>query len=118
MLTASGTIQDLSIDGNTVQIQLSGVTETGLMTISFPGIADAAIATATVTDTLCIRTLLGDVSGDGNTNVFDLLAGRNMLNKLVQASNYRSDTTVDGQINVFDLLAIKNNLNKNIAVCP
>lgn len=118
VLTSSGTIQNLSIDGNTLQIQLSGVTETGLMTISFPGIADAAIAMATVTDTLCIRTLLGDVSGDGNTNVFDLLAGRNMLNKLVQASNYRSDTTVDGQINVFDLLAIKNNLNKNIAVCP
>ena len=110
------TVSSVSIAGLNLTINMTGVANATRATIRFPGIMDAAgnISTSSV----CFGVLVGDANGNGGTNVQDLLAIKNQVNKPVTAANFRMDVTADGGINVQDLLLTKNNLNKVVPPLP
>jgi len=113
----NGTVNNVTIDGNALTIDINGVTDTSRLQISFPGIRNTG--GTQVCDTVYLGVLLGDATGDGKVNVLDLLAIKPQVNQPVTTSNFRCDVNADGSINVLDLLATKNNLNHAIpATCP
>ncbi len=114
---SSGTVTGVSIAGTVLTVSLTGVNNPGALAMKFPGIAEASQPTAIVQDILCFRTLVGDVNGDGNTNVLDLVVVRNNLNTVPTAATFRSDVNTDNTINVLDLVQIRNNLNKTAPPC-
>ncbi|NLX20434.1 MAG: hypothetical protein GXY55_02025 [Phycisphaerae bacterium] len=115
---SSGAVVEVSISGAELAITLSGVDDASKLVLTFPGIVRVGGTTASPS-TVCFGVLLGDVNGDGMTNIFDLVAVRNSLNAAVVAGNYRGDVSADGSINIFDLVAVRNNLNQTIVgTCP
>ncbi len=116
---SSGTITGMSMGTNDLSVTIESVADAIAVGITYPGIAEASHSTAVVTDSVCVGTLVGDVTGDGKTNVLDLVQIRNNLNQAVTASNFRADVNVDNGINVLDLVAVRNNLNRAIVgSCP
>ena len=114
---STGTVSALAVNGNQLEITMSGATDGVLLTVGFPGIRGPY--GQIVTGGLCFGVLAGDATGDKKVNVFDLLAVKNVVNQPVTNAIFRNDVTAEGGINVFDLLAVKNNLNKTItASCP
>lgn len=113
---SSGTVSGLTIDGNRLLITMSGAADASPLAIAFPGIRGTA--GQNITHTLCVGVLLGDVTGDKQANVVDLLNMKANVNQPATAANFRNDITTDGVINVFDLLANRNNLNKTVNGCP
>lgn len=112
-----GQVDAVAIDGSTLTVQIGSITGPARITVSFPGIVNSS--TATVTDTLCLRVLPGDVSGDGQVGVFDLLAVRNDLEEEVDAARFRSDLDANGEIDIFDLLTVRNRMGASVAqACP
>lgn len=68
---------------------------------------------------VCFGSLVGDVSGDGLTNISDPATVRNHLNQPIDAGNLGSDVNLDGTIDVFDLITVRNNLNQSLTGnCP
>lgn len=116
---APGTVDSVLISDTQLTIQMSGVASVGRIKLAFPGIANAAGAYALATGTICCGVLLGDGTGDGTANVFDLVTCRNVLGASVTSSNFRNDVTTDGSVNVFDLVSIRNSLGTSIpGACP
>jgi len=115
--TTLGTVTSLAAGGTSLTIQLTAAGP-GAVTLSFPGVADATNPGAVVTDTLCFRSLPGDVQPSGSINVFDLLAIKGNINQAVTDATFTSDVNADGLINVLDLLVARNGLNTSIPPCP
>jgi len=111
----NATVTDVSITGNVLTVGLTGVSDSVVLMVMFPGIENSAGQACA--DTLCIRVLMGDTTGDGAVNIFDLVNVRNELGQQVTATNCRADVNVDGSISVFDLVAVRNQLNKTVAAC-
>ena len=115
---SSGTVTDLAVDGSTLTVTMSGAANASLLTVGFPGVADANDVTAVSESTLCVPVLAGDATGDRAVNIFDLVQIRNALNQPVTAANFRTDVSADGSVNIFDLVAVRNSLNTSVAACP
>lgn len=115
---SSGTVSSLVVAGNQLTINMSGATANTPLTVGFPGVADAGNASELSASTMCFGVQLGDVNQDRNTNIFDVVVVRNVLNTIPSAGTARSDVTADGTINVFDLVNVRNNLNTNVVACP
>lgn len=115
--TIPPTVAGISIDGDTLTVDLDGTTDGKRYTASFPGIVGNA--DQLVQGTLCFGVLAGDVTGDGVVNVFDVLAMRNQLGRDVVAATCRYDLVLDGQLNLFDLIAVRNALTHQCSpICP
>jgi len=115
---SSGTVTGLVVDGSTLTVTMSGAANASLLTVGFPGVADANDVTAVSESTLCVPVLAGDATGDRAVNIFDLVQIRNALNQPVTAANFRTDVSADGSVNIFDLVAVRNSLNTSVAACP
>ena len=127
---SSGTVSALEVSGAVLTVTLSGVTDKSVLSVGFPGIADANNVAYACADTLCFTTLVGDASSqaggsDGTTNIFDLISVKNTFDRPANASNFQNDVSSqandgpDGVINIFDIIAIKNNFDRNITdTCP
>ncbi len=113
---SAGIVDDVTIDGNEVTVDLSGVPDATVLTVTFPGIVnDVGLPSE---DELCIRVLAGDVNGDGLVSVTDMVAVRNMLNQPVTARNCHIDVNADGSVSVTDMVAVRNNLGASVGNCP
>ena len=113
---SSGSVTDLAIDDDELTITMNGAANGQNLIVAFPGIvSNVGLA---VTDTLCVGTLAGDVTGDRAVNIFDLVQVRNQLNQPVTAGSFRVDVNADGAVNIFDLVAVRNNLNQSVPNCP
>lgn len=111
------TVTAVSIAGSQLTVELSGVGNATRVTCTFGGIEDGD-GSASVSS-LCFGVLLGDVTGDGTVNIFDLLNVRNQLALPVAAGNFRADIDLSNAINVFDLLSVRNRLTTACHVpCP
>lgn len=59
--------------------------------------------------------LKGDVTGDGNTNIFDLVKTNNHIKETTLLTGYEFncvDITGDGAVNIFDLVKINNHIKE------
>lgn len=115
------TITNLAVAGAQLTLDLAAVINPSCVRIHIEngpeGMVSAAGDELEGSNDIYVRSLIGDITGDGSTNVFDLVEVRNVLNQAVNASNFRSDVTLDKTINVFDLVTIRNGLNLAIS-CP
>ena len=105
----SGSVTNVTIDGNVVTVDISGGPLYTPQTISFPGLADVT-GMCLATGTVNAAARLGDVNGDGNITVTDMVQVRNNLGQPVTASNFRADVNIDGNITVTDMVQVRNNL--------
>jgi hypothetical protein len=109
---SAGTVIDVTVDQRQATVQLGGAPSAScvVLTISTtPGLQGD--------NDVYIGCLYGDATGDGKTNVQDLLATKNRVSGYVNATTFRSDVDWDGKINVLDMTYIKNNLNQTV-ICP
>lgn len=114
VLVTSGTINALGVSGNTLTVNLSGVTNGTAVFMTFPGIATAGSLASVNLQSLCIRSLIGDSNNDASTNIFDIVIIRNVINTIPDGSTFRNDVNVDGTINIFDLVVVRNNVNTSV----
>jgi hypothetical protein len=57
---------------------------------------------------------LGDVTGDGNINILDLVQIANLILELaVPAYECAADYTQDGEVNILDLVQVANYILEN-----
>jgi len=112
---SAGIVEAVTIAGNVVTVDLSGVPDATVLTVAFPGIeSDAGQSCA---DTLCVRVLAGDVNGDSEVSIFDLVAVRDNTGQLVTEANCRSDVNGDGAINIFDLVNVRDQTGAAVGSC-
>lgn len=115
--TSNGTVNNVAVDGATVTVDLVGVGNAKWVAIAFPGIQDTC--GNAVAQTLCVQSLLADVTSDGAVNVLDLITVRNCQNQAIGASNFLMDVSADGGINVVDLITTRNSMNTVVTgTCP
>ncbi len=104
---SQGMVESLSISDNLLTLGLSGAVEPETLTISLPGIADAADLAATMTQALSFEVLFGDATGDGLVNTFDDIAVRGQMGHAVDASNFQIDLNADGVFNTSDYIPLR-----------
>lgn len=114
---SDGTVTNVSIAGNALTIELSGVADNQALTVGFPGIESTGGLAST--DSICVYVMLGDTNSDFTINVLDLVVVRNELGLAVTNANCGTDVNADGTVNVLDLVLIRNVLgNIMTSVCP
>lgn len=96
-----------SITGNTLTVNLAGVTDVSVVTITLHAVTDTTAQVLPDTP-LAIGFLLGDVNGDRSTNSADALITRNRSGQDVNATNFRSDFNLDGSINSADATIVRS----------
>ena len=115
---SNGAITALSISGAQLIVDLSGVADATCLTISLQGISRVSDGTILAPTTLKVRTLMGDVNGDGVVNLADLRVVRDSQNRTATIKNVHADVTMDGKLDLADMVAIRNNMNRRLATCP
>lgn len=98
----------VSINGAVLTINLSGVADKSHVTVTFPGILDALEDPISDHNVVAFDCRVGDVDGDGDVDIFDMVAVRNELDEDVDSENYRCDINADGSIDLFDQVLARN----------
>lgn len=92
------------VNGNAVQVTLTGVADIQGVNVSLTNIAGVGVNVV-----VPIRFLLGHVNGSGGVSSFDILTARAASGSPADASNFRSDVNASGGISSFDILTIRAN---------
>lgn len=114
---SSGTLGTVTVAGAVVTANVSGVTDSAIFTIGFPGIASDC-NNATVATTKCWKVLQGDAQGASPVNAFDILAIRGVIGQTASSTNYTKDVNASGKVDAFDVLFCRGKLGHAVAgVC-
>lgn len=94
-----------SFSGNTMIVNLRGVTDAQNLTVTLSEINDTDTAAS-----VSFGVLQGDVNGDGGVNSQDVLQARNMVGVLAGQAGFnpRMDINEDGGVNSPDVLLVRN----------
>ena len=114
---SSGVGPVLTLANDKLTVEMIDVTARSCLAITLTDITDLSGQPLEGPNAVYVRNFVGDVTGDGRTNVLDLLATRNAVNQSVTGANFRCDVVADGTINVIDMLKIRVNLNMVVS-CP
>lgn len=106
--TGAGTAGAPTYSGNTMTVNLTGVTDAQQLTLTVTGTTDALGQTLASTG-VNMAVLLGDVNGDGSVNSGDATVTRNRSGQPTSAANFRADVNVDGTINSGDATIVRAN---------
>jgi len=113
---SAGVVEGVTINGSVVTVDVSGVPDGTVLTVGFPGIENGSGQPCA--DSLCVRTLLGDVNGDGQVSIFDLVIVRDNTNQPVTEANCKSDLNLDGAVSIFDLVIVRDQTGGTVGLCP
>ncbi|MEP6810069.1 MAG: fibronectin type III domain-containing protein, partial [Chthoniobacterales bacterium] len=103
--SGTGTVSSSSVNGNTVFVNLTGVTNAQTIGVKLVGVrmgsnfGDVSIPMAL---------LLGDVTASGNVNSSDVGQAKANSGLTTDETNFRTDVTVNGVINSSDVGVIKS----------
>jgi hypothetical protein len=92
------------IAGNTVTVNLTGVTNAQTIGVTLNGVNDG---TSTGNIVVPMSILNGDTSGNGSVNASDVNQTKVQVGQLVSGSNFRNDVNVNGSLNASDVTAVK-----------
>jgi hypothetical protein len=97
-------------ESNVVEIQLSNVPLVGNVTLSFPGVKDAAALPCTPSPSVpCLSVAVGDYNSDGTTNFFDFSGVRNAgLPNQDASEDFRADFNASGFTDFIDFAQVNN----------
>ena len=102
-----GSVSSTSISGSTVTVNLTGVMDAQVVTVTFTNLTDVngnVLASAPVS----IGFLVGDTNGDRFVNAGDTLQTRNRAGQATDPGNFRFDVNTDGIINSGDSLVVRS----------
>jgi len=93
-----------AISGNTVTVNLTGVTNAQTINVTLNSVNDG---TNTGNVVVPMSILNGDTSGNGSVNASDVNQTKAQVGQLVTGSNFRNDVNVNGSINASDVTGVK-----------
>lgn len=93
--------------GNSMIVQLTGVTDAQQIAVTFTGITDsfAQVMSDTV---VSVNILVGDTTGNKTVNSSDVSQTKTQSGLTVTSANFRADLNVNGQINGSDVSFVKS----------
>ena len=96
-----------SFAGNTMIVNLTGVTDVQRITVTLSGVTDTS-GQMLPTTPVSANILLGDTNGDRFVNAGDALQTRNRSGQAADATNFRSDVNADGVVNSGDTTIVRS----------
>ncbi len=112
--TNCGSVASTSTSGNAVTINLAGVPNASVCSVTLNGVTDGS---ATPGDaTFPVNFLLGDTNADRFTDSVDVSQTKSQSGNAVTSSNFREDVNVDGFIDAVDVSLIKSKSGKRPAL--
>jgi hypothetical protein len=102
----TGNIASAPINGNTMTINLTDVTDMQKVTVSLTNVTDTFAQTLPDTS-VSMNVLFGDASGNKAVNASDITLAKTKPGEVVGPDNFREDVTANGDINSSDIIAIK-----------
>ncbi len=102
----TGNISSSPISGNTMTINLTGVTDIQQLTVTLDNVMDSFGQTLPQT-AVPMNVLFGDTSANKSVNASDISQTKAQAGQAVDTSNFREDVTVNGDINASDIAAVK-----------
>ena len=104
--TSCGSVASTSTSGNSVTINLTGVPNASVCTVTLNGVTDG---TTTPGDAAFpVNFLLGDTNADRFTDAIDVSQTKSQSGNTVTTSNFREDVNVDGFIDAVDASLVKS----------
>ena len=94
------------VSGNTMTVNLTGVTNEQTLTVSLNGVTDEFAQTLPATS-VTVKMLIGDTNGSGSVNATDITETKLQAGQTVDNSNFRNDPTADGNITASDVALVK-----------
>ncbi len=104
---AGGTVDSTSVSGNDLIVNLSGVSNKQVLTLTTSG---GSVSPATVP----LGFLLGDTNGNRTVNAGDAAQTKAQSGNPVGAGNFRTDTNANGLINAGDAAQVKANSGNSL----
>jgi hypothetical protein len=104
--TTCGSVASTSTSGNAVTINLTGVPNASVCSVTLNGVTDGS---ATPGDaSFPVNFLLGDTNADRFTDSVDVSQTKSQSGNPVTSSNFREDVNVDGFIDAIDVSLVKS----------
>jgi hypothetical protein len=100
--------------GNTMAVNLTGVTNAQSITVSANNVTDQFLQTlpnAAVTAVI----LVGDTNGNSTVNVSDVSQDKLQVGEEVTANNFRTDVSPNGSINASDVTLVKQHSGESVS---
>jgi subtilisin family serine protease len=104
----SATAEAPIMSGNTMTVNLSGVTDVQRITVSLNGVTGTDAQTLAPT-TVSMNVLAGDVNGSKVVTASDISAVKAQSGLPVTQANFRADVAVSGSVNATDIGRVKTN---------
>ncbi len=92
--------------GNTMTVNLTGVSNAQLITVTLSGVTDNSAQVLPNTP-VSMRVLAGDTTGNGSVTATDVSQTKAQTGAIVSAANFREDVVVNGSINGSDVSLVK-----------
>lgn len=102
-----GTAGSPVFSGNTMTVDLTGVTDIQTLTVTLANVTDTFAQVLPDTN-VSASFLLGDTTGNGTVNVGDIGQVKSQSGIAVSTSNFRADLNANGAINVADVGQVKS----------
>jgi len=112
-----GNVDAVSILGEVMIVDLSGLPDRTCAAITLSGITDADHLPLSGDRDVHVAVLCGDTNADGRTNAIDMSQVRAMNGQPLVAATCRFDVNMDGAINVIDAALVRS-LYGGAATCP
>ncbi len=91
-----------TFSGNTMTVNLTGVTDVQQLTVSLNSVMDTSGQTLPPT-AVTMNVLVGDVNGNKSVNATDVGSVKSISGSSTTGANFRADVTADGAINSSDV---------------
>ncbi len=95
-----------SFAGNTMTVNLTGVTDVQKITVTVSSVTDSFGQTLP-DEAVSVNMLIGDTSGNKTVNATDVSQTKLQSGQAVTATNFREDVNVNGSINATDVSLVK-----------
>ena len=103
--SGTGTVSSSSVNGNTVFVNLTGVTNAQTLGVKLVGVR---MGSNFGDVTIPMALLLGDVTASGNVNSSDVGQAKANSGQTTDETNFRTDVTINGAVNSSDVGVIKS----------
>ncbi|MEP7015244.1 MAG: dockerin type I domain-containing protein [Verrucomicrobiota bacterium] len=109
----TGNVSGRTISGNTMRVDLIGVTDDQRITVSTSSVMDTFGQTLPDT-TVNADILMGDTNANDAVNASDVAQTKSQIGLTISTTNFREDTNANGAINASDVSQIKGNIGKSV----
>ena len=109
VISGAGTVSSswMSADMHQYIVNLTGVTNAQLITVSLSSVSDA-VGNFSSTVSATMGVLVGDTNADGFVNSADISQTKSQSGQPVSATNFREDVNSDGFVNSADISLVKS----------